>query len=131
MPVKMETRTIAGLEVTSMQLPAMRALLLADQAMRFQELRGTELEAFTRQILATTSVIFEGQSVQLGNVDAINLVFSGDLGGLLQTIAFAVELNYASFFDGPAGSAGAGPEAKAPSPSTSMTTSPQPGPSGG
>lgn len=131
MPVRTETRTIAGHEVTTTQLPAMRALALADDAIRFGALRGEELLNAARKLLALTSVISGGQLYSLSSDEAINAVFSGDLAALLLVVGFVIEVNYASFSDGPAGgdaSAGAGPTT---SPSTSTTTSPQPGPSGG
>lgn len=133
MPIQIETREIGRFKVTTEPLPSLRALLLFDQANRFVELRGAELEQFTRDILVLTRVETSEGEFLLSSKDAINRVFTGDLGSLLRTVGFAVEVNYGNFSSGPTES-GEGPETeRTPSSSTSpkTPTSPRHGRRGG
>lgn len=123
---KTEKRVIGGLEFTTTQLPAMKALALSARIGRavgpalaeasglsgsmevarlapaisalFAKLDGTEAQGLAREILASTSVVYEGKLIQLGDNGMIDHVFTGSLGDLFAAIRFAVEVNFADFF---------------------------------
>lgn len=121
MPLRFETRQIGPYKVTSEALPAMRALVLYDQACAFAELRGAELERFTCDMLVMTRVEFSEGEIILESKDEINRVFTGDLKGLLEVLKFVIEVNYGGNFSSGPTESGEGP-AKAVSSSTSRKT---------
>lgn len=143
---KTETRTIGGLDVTSIQLPSTRAYALVRKvgkvvapalgALRgktpgaimgsdladlapaleslFDKLDDQSADSLMLEALACTSVTRQGDDGRLIKYDlttkaAIDLAFDGDLRSLLLTIKFALEVNFASFFDGSGPSASASP----------------------
>lgn len=130
MGLRHESRVIDGLEVTTAQLPVMRAsalmarlgrvftpaltkigsladLTLSDDVSAlapalmalFEQLDGGEAQALIRESLAGTSVIQDGKQIPLSSEEAINLVFTGRLRTMLLVMKFALEVNYADFFD--------------------------------
>lgn len=121
--------TIDGLEVSTVQLPAMRAHRLfwrlgkvapyvaarvdlfkldwssvEGMAPALLELFGRlsveESEALMREILAGTSVTMDGKSISLDRVEMIDHVFSGKLPALYSVVAFALVVNYKDFIPG-------------------------------
>ncbi len=124
---KTEKRTIGGLEYSTTQLPAMKALALSTRIGRavgpalaaasgvdmgadvaalapaitrlFASLDGAEAQALTKEILQGTTVVFEGKHVHLGDTAAIDHVFTGRLGELFTVVKFALEVNFTDFFD--------------------------------
>lgn len=123
MGLRTETRTIDGLDVTTTQLPAMRASVLFAKLGRivgpalaqlgttnlgglvglvFQNLSPADVPALTQEILASTTVLLDSKAVPLGQPGMIDLVFSeqGRLPALLKVLRFSLEVNYSDFFDG-------------------------------
>jgi hypothetical protein len=122
MPLKTETREIGSLQVTTTQLPAMRALGLmpvlsgvlgpalanlvtvdrkADAtslaptfAAMFGRLDAAALQSLARDLLAGSSAVINGKNVSLGDDSGINAAFSGSPFHLLQAMWFAVEINF-------------------------------------
>jgi hypothetical protein len=118
MSVKTETREIEGLTVMSTQLPAMRAysvfaglLKIAGPALsgisNVQNIGDLDISALCTgvaentglalELLASTEVILDGRKVSLATEDGVNLVFSGRLMTMLQTLKFALEVNFRDF----------------------------------
>lgn len=123
---KTEKKTIDGLEFTTTQLPAMKALALGTRLGRalgpalakasglagsqdvaelapavaalFSQLDGPEAQALTREIFVATQVEFEGKLIPLATTEMIDHVFTGRLGALLSTLRFVLEVNFADFF---------------------------------
>lgn len=149
MAVRTETRVIDGLEVTTTQLPAMRAgplyarlgganapvplLATLDPAsvggvqMLFSGLPPDDVGPLVREILASTHVIHEGKVTPLLADDPINRVFSGRFKLLLAVCWFSLQVQFADFFEAASAMASDSPSepepAEAASPSTSTKTS--------
>lgn len=128
MPLKIESKDINGLHVTTTQLPALRALNLLTRIGKiiapilgsmphvksvkdlntialnaalgslFAQLGEDEAARLARQILVATKVTVDGKFIELTTDNAINLVFDGRLGDLFSVIGFALEVNFAGFF---------------------------------
>lgn len=127
MALQTERKSIDGLEVTTTQLPSMRALALstrllkvvapamahagglsmasdiADLAPALAALAGQlepELvQSLTRELLAFTTVEMSGKVMQLSTEEAINLAFAGRLMTLFKVLAFSLKVNFENFFD--------------------------------
>ncbi len=127
---KTDTRTIAGMEVTTTQLPALRAFALLNKLGRilapalakaadlkvstdmdvsalapalgelFANLHPEESGQLAKEILAYTSVIHNGAKIDLGSANMIDHVFTGEFKGFLMTMLFAIQVNFSDFFDG-------------------------------
>jgi len=135
MSLRTESRQIDGLTVTSTQLPAMRSFRLMARlgkvispalghvdgislssdlstlgpalAALFASIDGDEAESLAREVLASTTVDVDGKRLELGRTEMVNLAFEGRIKAMLETLKFALEVNYGSFFDRPAGAAAA------------------------
>jgi hypothetical protein len=121
MGAKTEDKTIDGLLVTTTQLPPMLALVLSKKLLPIMaplitagggdgvDIGKLDLSSFTgalgsvsdaefqrlvTQVLSNTSCRFDNENVHLGNEDAINRVFAGRFGALLQTLWFAIGVNF-------------------------------------
>ncbi len=133
--LKSETRTIDGLEVTTTQLPVLRAFALftklgkvlapalaraADLQLDpdmdvsalapalgelFAQLDPADATQLAHDVLISTSVVADGRITELSQSGAIDLVFGGRFLAFLKTMAFAIEVNFRDFFDGTLGSA--------------------------
>jgi hypothetical protein len=123
-------KTIDGFEVSTVQLPAMRSHRLfwrlgkvapyvlarvdmatldwnggfAQLAPAVLELFGRmsveESESLVREILCATTVVKDGKSIALTTPEMIDYVFSGQLGAMYTTIAFALTTNFKDFIAG-------------------------------
>lgn len=123
--LKTESREIAGMQVTVTQFDAETAYTLLPELLKiagpafsalssggatyaavitalFQNMEPGRLPALARQILATTAVVVDGRSIPPGqSKEAFNLVFSGTRAPtLIPVVKFALEVNFAGFFDG-------------------------------
>lgn len=124
---KTEKKTIGELEVTTTQLPAMKALALSTRLGRaigpalasaaglddgmnvsalapavaalFTTLDGAEAQALTKEILQSTTVVHDGKQIHLGDASMIDHVFTGRLADLFAVVRFALEVNFTDFFD--------------------------------
>ena len=126
--IETKTRDIKGLQVTSAQLPAMRAygvftrlgVILGPALASLGELDVKSLDSEVEQLgpavgallgglsqdvplvlalLQSTSVVVEGKRIELNDEAKINHAFSGKFLALLLTLKFAVEVNFADFLD--------------------------------
>jgi hypothetical protein len=131
--IKSESKTIEGIQVTTTQLPAMRAFKLFFRLVRligptlgalgdfdpktdlkdvmkvmspafmtsFASLDPDEATALACAILENTTAFLPGQgNLQLNGQAALDAVFSGRIKTLLNVVVFAVQINFADFFDG-------------------------------
>lgn len=83
----MSAKSLKDVDVTALA-DAIEALNLPDQ----------ELEDITKELLYAAFVTHEGVTGALLSGGQFNAVMSGRVGTILKLIAFAVEVNYGSFF---------------------------------
>lgn len=132
--LKTDTRTIGGLEVTTTQFAALRSLRLMTRlgailapmlagvetlalgmkadlkdlapilAEVFSNLTPDVADTLAREILCNTIVVMDGKKFELTSAAQIDMVFSGKVLAMIQSIAFAVEVNFRDFFDSLRGS---------------------------
>jgi len=140
--LRTETRDIEGIEITTTQLPPLRALALMprlgkviapmlaldgvsmDSDVRelvpalvqmLDTLSGDEATALTRALLASTTALLDGKMVQLNRDETLTMVFAGRLKAMVLAVAFAVGVNYGEFFaKGPAASPATSPQMASP-----------------
>lgn len=126
--LRTETRTIGDLDVTTTQFSALRSLRLMTKlgsivapllakldSIRldtkltdiapvvsevFAHLSPDEAIALVQEVLASTYVVKSGEKIELAGGAKIDLVFNGNLAGLLKTVVFAIEVNFKDFFSG-------------------------------
>lgn len=132
-------RVIDGLEVSTVQLPAMRAHRLfwrlgkvapyvlarldfskvdlndfATLAPGVLELFGRlsveESESLIKEILCATTVTVDGKVIALTTTEMVDHVFSGKLGTLYVVVAMAIMVNYGDFIAGAFASRASAPE---------------------
>jgi len=72
-------------------------LIVADLLMALDE---DKVLSLVRDLLKNTTVVHNGALVELGNDVTINMVYTGDLGSLMDTVRFAIQLNFANFING-------------------------------
>jgi len=72
-------------------------LIVADLLMALDE---DKVLSLVRDLLKNTTVVHNGALVELGNDVTINMVYTGDLGSLMDTVRFAIQLNFANFIKG-------------------------------
>lgn len=135
-------KVIDGLEVSTVQLPAMRshrllwrlgkvapyvaakldfakvdlndfATLAPGVLELFGRLSVEESEALVKEILCATTVTLDGKAIALTTTEMIDHVFSGKLGALYVVVAFALMVNYGDFIAGALASQASAPESKA------------------
>lgn len=124
--LKTESQIIDGLEVSSTQLPAMRAFALMTRLGKiiapvlgnaeglsmqtdlkdlgpiltavFTQIDVAGAGALVTEILAGTSVQLDGRIIALGQATSVDIVFSGRLPTMMSVIRFALEVNFRDFF---------------------------------
>lgn len=57
-----------------------------------------EMKALVKEMLASTTVVWNGKIMPLNSEEKINLVFSSRLGDMFKVFGHAVEVNFADFF---------------------------------
>lgn len=126
--IETKQRDIKGLQVTSAQLPAMRAYGVFTRlgvilGPALASLGGLDIKSLDSDVghlgpatgallgglsediplvlalLQSTSVDVDGRRIELNGEDKINHVFSGKFLALLLTLKFAIEVNFADFLD--------------------------------
>ena len=143
--IQTKKKNIEGLDVEVTQLPAMRALEVFARlgnmiSPAIPHLSGLTLESdaipllgallrhvdppvllsLSKDVLSNTRVLVDGKMIPLSDNDLINLAFNGRLKALVQTIRFALEVNFSDFFgDGLSGPHPGTPHTE--SPSSSLT----------
>jgi hypothetical protein len=100
MPVKTETRTVRGIEITCTQFPARRALVMLDKVSKMERGQLTDLESWPQQILACSTALVDDKQIPLDRGEMIDRVFSGNLPALADAIRFAIEVNFSDFSQG-------------------------------
>ena len=117
MSFKTETRSMEGFEVTVQVLPATRSLPLLPRVTKIvaaamavganldndisavlQYVDGDELLSLAADLLVSAQVKHEGRLHTLDRA-TIDLVYTGRIKALLAAAWFAVQVNYADFFD--------------------------------
>jgi len=117
MGLKREDREIRGLRVDVQQLPCMASFRLMPDLMKvaapvFEQqtslveavatcvanLDADRLESLTLRLLVGVDVTKDGTKIDLNSSNAINRAFNGNLAALIETLAFALEVNYQDFF---------------------------------
>lgn len=117
MALRTEAREIDGLIVTVTQFPALRALGLATRvaqaiapalsqglsttsplALLFSGMDSDATEKLAVDMLASTTAQLEGRDVLLMNRAMIDVAFAGRLPTMVKAVAFAIEVNFSSFF---------------------------------
>lgn len=121
--LRTERRKIEGLDVSTTQLPALRALSLLARLgdviePALSKLSGFSLESdvgpilggvlsklnevdsneLVLQVLVSTQVIVDGRREELTDKEAIDRTFGGNLKALLFTLGFVLKVNYEDFF---------------------------------
>jgi len=66
----------------------------------FETLTPETAVSLAGELLLSSSVIYEDRKVELNDSSRIDLVFGGNLIGLLKSLAFSIEVNYRDFFGG-------------------------------
>jgi hypothetical protein len=132
--LKTETKTIGGMQVMTTQLPPLRALGLMSRLRKAGGAAGAEVslaelllslppdesKGLACESLVHTSVIVEGQKVDLTSESAIDSAFTGRLPALFEVVTFALETTFADFGDAAPASSSAPADAAAEKASASI-----------
>ncbi len=121
--LRTERKKIEGLEVSTTQLPALRAFALLARLGKvigpalskmsgmnmesdigpvlgelFANLDPAESSDLVLEVLISTQVIIDNRREELNNQEAVDRVFGGNLKAMLLTMGFALKVNYSDFF---------------------------------